>query len=77
MLPLDTDQVHRVHHFLPRNLDKPLSSITMTTYIPALTLPDKIFASTAASILTPIVLGSGVGIGISSTYYDLALSSLL
>lgn len=40
--------------------------LTMTTYIPALTLPDKIFASTAASILTPIVLGSAVGIGISS-----------
>ncbi|KAF3769560.1 TspO/MBR-related protein [Cryphonectria parasitica EP155] len=38
----------------------------MTTYISALTLPDKIFASPAASILTPIVLGSGVGIGISN-----------
>ncbi|KAJ4416419.1 hypothetical protein N0V82_006761 [Gnomoniopsis sp. IMI 355080] len=38
----------------------------MTTYLSALTLPDKIFASPAASILLPIVLGSGVGIGISS-----------
>lgn len=38
----------------------------MTTYISALTLPDKLFASPAASILTPIVLGSAVGIGISS-----------
>lgn len=41
----------------------------MTTYVPALTLPDKIFASPAASILTPIVLGSGVGIGISSKLF--------
>lgn len=38
----------------------------MTTYIPALTLPERLFASPAASILTPIVLGSGVGIGVSS-----------
>ena len=38
----------------------------MTTYVPALTLPDRLFASPAASILTPIVLGSAVGIGISS-----------
>lgn len=42
--------------------------LTMTTYSPALTLPDKIFASPAASILTPIVLGSAVGIGVSSTF---------
>lgn len=38
----------------------------MTAYLSALTLPDKIFASPAASILTPIVLGSAVGIGVSS-----------
>lgn len=38
----------------------------MTTYVPALTLPDRLFASPAASILTPIVLGSAVGIGVSS-----------
>lgn len=38
----------------------------MTTYIPALTIPDQIFANTPASILTPIVLGSAVGIGVSS-----------
>lgn len=38
----------------------------MTTYIPALTLPDRLFTSPAASILTPIVLGSAVGIGVSS-----------
>ncbi|KUI54297.1 hypothetical protein VP1G_01789 [Cytospora mali] len=38
----------------------------MTTYIPALTIPDQIFASTPASILTPIILGSAVGIGISN-----------
>lgn len=43
----------------------------MTTYIPALTLPDKVFASPAASILLPIVLGSGVGIGISSKWFQL------
>lgn len=40
----------------------------MTTYIPALTIPDKIFASPVASILTPIVLGSGVGIVVSSSF---------
>ncbi|KAJ0118385.1 translocator protein [Diaporthe amygdali] len=38
----------------------------MTTYIPALTLPERLFASPAASILTPIVLGSAVGIGVSN-----------
>lgn len=42
----------------------------MTTYISALTLPDKIFASPAVSILTPIVLGSAVGIGVSSKSFD-------
>lgn len=38
----------------------------MTTYIPALTIPDQIFANTPVSILTPIVLGSGVGIVVSN-----------
>ncbi|KAK7742009.1 hypothetical protein SLS53_004593 [Cytospora paraplurivora] len=38
----------------------------MTTYIPALTIPDRIFANTAASILTPVVLGSAVGILVSN-----------
>lgn len=43
----------------------------MTTYIPALTLPDQIFANTAASILTPVVLGSTVGIAVSSEFENL------
>lgn len=38
----------------------------MTTYIPALTIPDLIFANKAASVIMPITLGSCVGIGVSS-----------
>lgn len=40
----------------------------MTTYIPALTIPDQIFANKPASVVLPIFLGSAVGIGISSEF---------
>ncbi|MCJ1397363.1 hypothetical protein MMC11_000556 [Xylographa trunciseda] len=36
----------------------------MTSYIPSITLPSQVFAQPAASILLPIVLGTGVGFAI-------------
>ncbi|KAG6029354.1 hypothetical protein E4U41_000388 [Claviceps citrina] len=39
----------------------------MTTYIPSLTLPNAIFENRAASILLPIVLGTGVGFAVRPT----------
>lgn len=46
----------------------------MTTFIPSITIPYAVFASSAASTLLPIVLGSGVG---WSTRRQYLLSSLL
>ncbi|MCJ1323934.1 hypothetical protein MMC10_000596 [Thelotrema lepadinum] len=37
----------------------------MTTYIPALTLPQTFFATPAVAVLLPIVAGTGVGFGVS------------
>ncbi|MCJ1370289.1 hypothetical protein MMC20_001501 [Loxospora ochrophaea] len=39
----------------------------MTAYIPSLTLPGQVFAQPAASILLPVVLGTGVGFSVRPT----------
>lgn len=39
----------------------------MTTYIPSLTLPAQVFTNPALAVLTPIVLGTAVGFGVSRT----------
>ena len=40
----------------------------MTTYIPALTLPEAVFNSLPASVLLPIALGSAVGYATRRTF---------
>merc|ERR1711939_320312 len=51
--------------------------VTMTTFIPSLTLPAALFANPAASILFPIALGTAVGFSVrpketQKTYMALA-----
>ena len=40
-------------------------SLTMTTFIPALTLPSAVFSTPAAAILLPVTIGAGIGYAIS------------
>jgi len=42
----------------------------MTSYIPSITLPGQVFAQPAASILLPIVVGTGVGYSVRPTPHD-------
>ena len=42
----------------------------MTTHIPSLTLPSQVFATPAASILLPILLGDSVGFVVQRMYND-------
>jgi hypothetical protein len=45
-----------------------LDTLTMTTFIPSLTLPAAVFANPAASILLPIGLGTVVGFSVQRMY---------
>lgn len=41
---------------------------TMTSYIPLLTLPERLLANPALAVLFPIAIGTGLGFSISRTY---------
>jgi benzodiazapine receptor len=48
----------------------------MTTYIPALTLPEAVFNNLPASVLLPIALGSAVGYATRRTFLCPSISQV-